>query len=182
MAGGTFVAENKIRPGVYIRFTSSRGLGLTVSDRGTVAIAQALSWGPVETVQTVEAGAEKYASCEDWNVTLDTAWAEDLEKVDSLETDMASRVAMMEPLTWLSGHYDAYGQSTVAPHWRVNEGLFDTDVSLCAAANLVFALRKYDGVAEVEHNPVWGRGHVLAERSGSAAANLLDWVVSCCSS
>lgn len=58
MAGGTFVAENKIRPGVYIRFTSSRGLGLTVSDRGTVAIAQALSWGPVETVQTIEAGAD----------------------------------------------------------------------------------------------------------------------------
>ena len=58
MAGGTFVAENKIRPGVYIRFTSNRDLGLTVSDRGTVAIAEALSWGPVETVQTIEAGAD----------------------------------------------------------------------------------------------------------------------------
>ena len=58
MAGGTFVAENKIRPGVYIRFTSSRGLGLTVGDRGTVAIAAALSWGPVETVQTIAAGAD----------------------------------------------------------------------------------------------------------------------------
>ena len=58
MAGGTFTSENKIRPGVYIRFTSDRGLGLTVSDRGTVAIAEALSWGPVETVQTIEAGAD----------------------------------------------------------------------------------------------------------------------------
>ena len=132
--------------------------------------------------QTVAAGAQDYAACDGWDEEYETAWAEDLEKVDALETDMAGRVSMMEPLTWLSGHYDAYGQSTVAPHWRVNEGLFDTDVSLCAAANLVFALRKYDGVAEVEHNPVWGRGHVLAERSGSAAANLLDWVVSCCSS
>ena len=57
VAGGTWTNQNKIRPGVYIRFTSSRGLGLTVSDRGTVAIAEALSWGPVETVQTIEAGA-----------------------------------------------------------------------------------------------------------------------------
>ena len=56
MAGGNWQNQNKIRPGVYIRFTSSRGLGLTVSDRGTVAIAEALSWGPVETVQTIEAG------------------------------------------------------------------------------------------------------------------------------
>ena len=58
MAGGNWQNQSKIRPGVYIRFTSSRGLGLTVSDRGTVAIAEALSWGPVETVQTIEAGAD----------------------------------------------------------------------------------------------------------------------------
>lgn len=57
MAGGTWSSQNKVRPGVYIRFTSDRGLGLTVSDRGVVAIAEALSWGPVETVQTIEAGA-----------------------------------------------------------------------------------------------------------------------------
>lgn len=58
MAGGTFTSQNKIRPGVYIRFTSDRGLGLTVRDRGTVAIPKALSWGPVETVQEIEAGAD----------------------------------------------------------------------------------------------------------------------------
>ena len=43
MAGGTWTNQNKIRPGVYIRFTSDRGLGLTVSDRGVVAIAEAMS-------------------------------------------------------------------------------------------------------------------------------------------
>ena len=59
MAGGSWNGvQNKIRPGVYIRFTSNRDLGLTVSDRGTVAIAAALSWGPVETVQTIAAGAD----------------------------------------------------------------------------------------------------------------------------
>ena len=58
MAGGTWSSQNKVRPGVYIRFTSDRGLGLTVSDRGVVAIAEAMSWGPVETVQEIEAGAD----------------------------------------------------------------------------------------------------------------------------
>lgn len=93
---------------------------------------------------------------------------------------MATRVAMMNPLFWLSGHYEGYGQASVAPHWRVNEGLFDTDTSLCTAANIVYALRKYDGVTDVAHTPVWGQGHVLAERSGSATANLIEWVTSCC--
>ena len=97
-----------------------------------------------------------------------------------LETDMAARVAMMNPLFWLSGHYAGYGQASVAPHWRVNEGLFDTDAPLGSAANIVFALRKYDGVADVSYTPVWGQGHVLAERTGSATSNLVEWVVSCC--
>ena len=56
MAGGTWTNQNKIRPGVYIRFTSDRGLGLTVSDRGVVAIAEAMSWARLETVQEIEAG------------------------------------------------------------------------------------------------------------------------------
>lgn len=59
MAGGSWDSlQNKIRPGVYIDFTSTRGLGLIVSSRGTVAIPEALSWGPVETVQEIEAGAD----------------------------------------------------------------------------------------------------------------------------
>lgn len=130
--------------------------------------------------ELVEANAEAYAACEGWSDDYEAAWAEDLEKVDSLETDMATRVAMMNPLFWLSGHYEGYGQAKVAPHWRINEGLFDTDVPLTGALNVVLALRKYDGVTDVEHTPVWGQGHVLAERSGSATSNLIDWVVSCC--
>lgn len=129
----------------------------------------------------VRSNIDAYSECEGWDDEFELAWEEDLEKVDSLETDMSTRVAMMNPLHWLSGHYDGYGQATVAPHWRINEGLFDTDAPLCTAANIVFALRKYDGVADVEHTPVWGQGHVLAERSGSATANLLSWVASCCS-
>lgn len=129
----------------------------------------------------VERNVDAYSAYEDWDESYETAWEEDLEKVDSLETDMATRVAMMNPLYWLSGHYEGYGQSSVAPHWRINEGLFDTDTSPCSSLNVVLALRKYDGVADVSYTPVWGQGHVLAERVGSATSNLLAWVLSCCS-
>ena len=53
-------------------------------------------------------------------------------------------------------------------------------MSPCSAANIALALSKYDGVADVAYTPVWGQGHVLAERSGSPVGNLLSWVVSCC--
>lgn len=129
----------------------------------------------------VERNVDAYSAYEGWDESYETAWEEDLEKVDSLETDMATRVAMMNPLYWLSGHYEGYGQSSVAPHWRINEGLFDTDTSPCSSLNVVLALRKYDGVADVSYTPVWGQGHVLAERAGSATSNLLAWVLSCCS-
>lgn len=55
MAGGTWSSQNKIRPGVYIRFRSTAGLGLTVGERGVVAICEPMSWGPVAQVLEVEA-------------------------------------------------------------------------------------------------------------------------------
>lgn len=60
---GTWTSQNKVLPGVYIRFTSNQGLGLTVGERGTVAICEPMSWGPVGTVQTVESGADTTPYC-----------------------------------------------------------------------------------------------------------------------
>lgn len=59
MAGGNWNGmQNKVRPGVYIRFKSTAGLGLTVGDRGIVTICEPLSWGPVAQVMEIEAGAD----------------------------------------------------------------------------------------------------------------------------
>ena len=63
MAGGTWTSQNKVLPGVYIRFTSSRGLGLVVGERGTVAICEPMSWGPVGEVMTVEPGDDMRQYC-----------------------------------------------------------------------------------------------------------------------
>lgn len=56
MAGGTWVSQNKVRPGIYINFKSAARPAATQGARGTVAIAKALSWGPVGQVTAVNAG------------------------------------------------------------------------------------------------------------------------------
>lgn len=58
MAGGTWTTQNKKRPGIYIRFRSAGEPAANIGDRGTAAICEPLRWGPVGTVQTVEAGAD----------------------------------------------------------------------------------------------------------------------------
>lgn len=57
MAGGTWTSQNKVRPGVYIRFKSGNPNGLTVGERGTVTIAKAMNWGPADQVMEIEAGS-----------------------------------------------------------------------------------------------------------------------------
>ena len=134
-----------------------------------------------ETVgERVAANADAYASLEGWDESYATAWQDDLEKADSLDSDISTRVSMFNPLYFLSGTYGGYGTGSVAPHWRVNEGVFDTSTSLATSANLVLALRHFSGVEDVTYVPVWGQGHVMAERSGTASDNLLSWITSCC--
>lgn len=63
MAGGNWTAQNKVRPGVYINFTSNNELGLSIGERGVVAICEPMSWGPVNEVMTVEAGVDTTPFC-----------------------------------------------------------------------------------------------------------------------
>lgn len=58
MAGGTWNTQNKVRPGVYIRFQSKSKLGLSVGERGVVTICKPMSWGPVAKVMEIEAGTD----------------------------------------------------------------------------------------------------------------------------
>lgn len=144
-----------------------------VSDSGSLHFSQMIS-------DTLTANADTYASASDWDSAYVTDWSGDLETKDSLDTDMATRMNMFNPLYTLSGAYAGYGTAAVAPHWRINSGLFQNDTSLCTEANLALALSHYDGVSDVAFTPVWGQGHVLAEASGTAEENLIAWVASCC--
>ena len=44
MAGGTWMSQNKVQPGVYINTKSSGNLSASVGEKGVVAIAEPLSW------------------------------------------------------------------------------------------------------------------------------------------
>lgn len=53
MAGGTFLVQNKVRPGAYINIKSAaKPLG-NVSDRGTMTLALAMDWGPSKEIITL---------------------------------------------------------------------------------------------------------------------------------
>lgn len=45
MAGGTWLSQNKVRPGAYINFKAVPRPSMTVGDRGIVAIPLGLHWG-----------------------------------------------------------------------------------------------------------------------------------------
>lgn len=96
MSGGTWTSQNKVRPGVYIRFTSTQGLGLTVGERGTVAICEPMSWGPVGTVQTVEAGVNTTPYC-GYDITSPNALFLQQIFLGTNRTDGASKVLLYRP-------------------------------------------------------------------------------------
>lgn len=58
MAGGNWTAQNKVRPGVYINFSTSGGQPPVLGVRGTLAGARALSWGPVGEILRIDAGED----------------------------------------------------------------------------------------------------------------------------
>ncbi|MGG1598034.1 phage tail sheath family protein [Paenibacillus naphthalenovorans] len=60
MPGGTWTAQNKVRPGVYINFVGEAKPVGTLGERGIVSLPLPLSWGPVKQVIAVEAGADTF--------------------------------------------------------------------------------------------------------------------------
>ncbi len=58
MAGGTWTSQNKVLPGVYINTKSQGNLSVSVGEKGTVAIAEPLSWGPSGVVQEIQPGED----------------------------------------------------------------------------------------------------------------------------
>lgn len=54
MAGGTWINQNKRRPGVYINVKGQGGNTQAVSDRGIVVILEQLSWGQEKTLIEVD--------------------------------------------------------------------------------------------------------------------------------
>ncbi len=58
MAGGTWTSQDKVQPGVYINTRSQGNLPISVGEKGIVAIAEPLSWGPSGVIQTIIPGED----------------------------------------------------------------------------------------------------------------------------
>ena len=58
MAGGTWVSQNKVLPGVYINVKSQPNVSPNVGEKGVVAIAKALSWGALGQVVEITPGED----------------------------------------------------------------------------------------------------------------------------
>lgn len=62
--------------------------------------------------------ASEYASLSNWSDAYPTGYASDLERVDSLGTNTATRANMYNALYYLLDSYEDHGASNPAPHWR----------------------------------------------------------------
>lgn len=56
LGGGTWTVQNKVLPGAYINYVSAQRAGITMSERGTVALPIELDWGADG--QVIEVNAE----------------------------------------------------------------------------------------------------------------------------
>lgn len=77
---------------------------------------------------------------------------------------------------YLSSYYSGYNTTTVAKHWRIRTGLFQTDTALTTETNLALALKQNKNVSDVDFATVWGQGHTEAERTGNNVTNFIKWV------
>lgn len=127
--------------------------------------------------ELIEGNKMTYSRLEGWDDAYADAWEDDLEKTDGFECGMAERVRLVDPMAFVD---TPAKEGTQAPYWRINVGLGDSESPLAPALNLVLALPHAKGVKDVSFTPVWGQGHVLAEREGTAPAALIEWVRTCC--
>lgn len=104
-------------------------------------------------------------------------YSDDLTRVDALGHSVADRVKMYSPLYYLLASSEGYQSTNVAKYFRINSGLWQGDTAVNTEANLALALKNYG--ASVDYSFVWGEGHTMAERSGDATSNFIDWVNRC---
>ena len=93
---------------------------------------------------------------------------------DHLEKTIEERVNMYNPMYYLNSYYAGYKSADVADYFRINTGITQGDTENVVVMNLYLALLNYGKNAEF--TMVWNKGHVEAERTGSAEDNFISWI------
>lgn len=104
---------------------------------------------------------------------------------DSLGFSSQYRQNMYNPMYYVCQDYEGYGSSSIAPHWRINTGITQSDTSITVETNLYLALQEAIGdgtVEDVDFSMLWAQGHTTAERAGADSDEcFIEWVSECLS-
>ena len=124
----------------------------------------------------ISEGQSKYSALSGWSDDYGaTAYEKDLGAKDSVGTDMVTRVAMYDPLYYLTQDSKGRGTSTIAPAWRIRTGIAQGDTASTVEVNLALALQQA-GAGDVDFATIWGQGHTMAELTGTGEENFIAWV------
>ena len=124
----------------------------------------------------IAANESTYAGLTSWQTSYAASeYTSDFAKTDAVGKDVTYRGNMYNPMYYLSGYYDGYKKSTVAPHWRIRTGIMQGDTANTVEINLALALADL-GIGDVDFATVWGQGHTMAERTGDGTTNFIAWV------
>jgi hypothetical protein len=78
MAGGTWLDQNKVLPGVYINYSSAPSTLATIGERGVVCTAQQLDWGPEEEIIEINSPSECFDKLGHDQTSDDLKWLQQL--------------------------------------------------------------------------------------------------------
>lgn len=121
----------------------------------------------------------KYSKYSDYSKKYAEDYDDDLEKTDSENNSLETRMNMYNPLYYLSDYYDGAGSSDVAQFWRIHSGIEQGDTAQCVELNLYLAVLGKVGHDNVEFATLWEQGHTRAEISGGSTMNFINWVNRC---
>ena len=126
--------------------------------------------------EVISKGQSRYSGLSGWNKDYGVAgYEKDLGAKDSVGTDMVTRVAMYDPLYYLTQDSKGRGSSTIAPAWRIRTGITQGDTASTVEVNLALALQQA-GAGNVDFATIWGQGHTMAELTGTGEENFIAWV------
>ena len=126
--------------------------------------------------EVISKGQSRYSGLSGWNKDYSVAaYEKDLAAKDSVGTDMVTRVAMYDPLYYLTQDSKGRGSSTIAPAWRIRTGITQGDTASTVEVNLALALQQA-GAGNVDFATIWGQGHTMAELTGTGEENFIAWV------
>jgi len=126
--------------------------------------------------EVISKGQSRYSGLSGWNKDYGVAaYEKDLAAKDSVGTDMVTRVAMYDPLYYLTQDSKGRGTSTIAPAWRIRTGITQGDTASTVEVNLALALQQA-GAGNVDFATIWGQGHTMAELTGTGEENFIAWV------